>query len=99
MSRVMTNSSEALKHFETSPQAFDLIITDMAMPNMAGDVLAQKIMEIRPDIPIILCTGFSEHMDEKQALFKGFKGFLLKPVSKERMAKEVHAVLKARQRT
>ena len=75
-----TSSVEALKAFQANPDNFDLIITDMTMPNMTGDQLAQKIMDIRTDIPIILCSGFSEKMSNEKAKSLGIKGFLMKPV-------------------
>jgi len=75
-----TSSVEALKAFQANPDNFDLIITDMTMPNMTGDQLAQKIMEIRTDIPIILCSGFSEKMSNEKAKSLGIKKFLMKPV-------------------
>lgn len=75
-----TSSVEALKAFQANPDNFDLIITDMTMPEMTGDQLAQKIMEIRTDIPIILCSGFSEKMSNEKAKSLGIKEFLMKPV-------------------
>ncbi|MBW1834314.1 MAG: response regulator [Deltaproteobacteria bacterium] len=75
-----TSSVEALKAFQANPDNFDLIITDMTMPDMTGDQLAQKIMEIRTDIPIILCSGFSEKMSNEKAKSLGIKEFLMKPV-------------------
>lgn len=77
---VRTSSVEALKAFQANPDNFDLIITDMTMPNMTGDQLAQKIMEIRTNIPIILCSGFSEKMSNEKAKSLGIKEFLMKPV-------------------
>ena len=76
----LTSSVEALKAFQANPDNFDLIITDMTMPNMTGDQLAQKIMDIRTDIPIILCSGFSEKMSNEKAKSSGIKDFLMKPV-------------------
>ena len=59
--RVVTNTDpiEAFETFRDKPDRFDLVITDMTMPDMTGDILAKKLMKIRPNIPIILCTGFS----------------------------------------
>lgn len=54
------DSSEALKAFEIDPDAFDLVLIDMAMPKMSGDLFPRKIFEVKPDMPIIICTGFSE---------------------------------------
>jgi PAS domain S-box-containing protein len=87
------NSPEALKAFSAEPNAFDLVVSDMAMPNMTGDRLARRLIEIRPDIPIIICTGFSEWLDEERAANIGIKGFLLKPVVKAEIAKMIREVL------
>ena len=75
-----TDSIEALKLFKKHPDKFDLVITDMIMPLMTGDILSEKILEIRPDMPIIMCSGFSEHIDEGKAKKLGIKAFIMKPV-------------------
>jgi CheY-like chemotaxis protein/anti-sigma regulatory factor (Ser/Thr protein kinase) len=75
-----TDSTRAWMHFQQDPDAYDLIITDMTMPKMTGDILAQKIQMLRPEIPIIMCTGFSEIMDENKANALGIKAFLYKPI-------------------
>ena len=87
------SSIEALETFRSNPDAFDLVITDMTMPGMTGDVLAQKLIKIRRDIPIIICTGFSERINQKKALSMGIKCFLMKPVILSEMAKTVRKVL------
>jgi PAS domain S-box-containing protein len=88
-----TSSLEALESFRTNPDKFDLIITDMAMPNLPGDKLSAELCKIRPDIPILLCTGFSETMSEKKAVFLGIKGFLSKPVIMKDLAQKIREVL------
>ena len=88
-----SSSMEALEAFRTAPGSFDLIITDMTMPNMNGDELALSVKEIRPDIPVILCTGFSEKVNVKTAKDMLIDGFLMKPVDKEKLAKTVRKVL------
>jgi len=75
-----TSSVEALALFRDNPQRFDLVISDMTMPNMTGDKLAKEMMAIRPDIPIILCTGYSERLTEAQAKELGIKAFIMKPL-------------------
>ncbi|MBW1767380.1 MAG: response regulator, partial [Deltaproteobacteria bacterium] len=75
-----TSSIEALEAFRADPYKFDLIITDMTMPNMTGDVLAEEIMAIRPDIPIMLCTGFSERITKENAKKIGIREFAMKPL-------------------
>ncbi|MDM8517328.1 PAS domain S-box protein [Desulfobacterales bacterium HSG16] len=87
------NSIEALKAFRKSPDSFDMIISDMNMPNMAGDQLASEIKLIRSDIPFIICTGFSERMNEEKADTLGITGILMKPVIKSEMAKTVRKLL------
>ncbi len=74
------SSTDALEAFRTQPDKFDLVITDMTMPNMTGDKLAGELIKIRSDIPVILCTGFSEIMSKEKAAAMGIKGFLMKPV-------------------
>lgn len=83
---------KALKKFRKQPD-FDLVISDMAMPHMTGDVLAAEIMKIRPDIPVIICTGFNEHMNEEKAASLGIQAFILKPFSRNDLVKTVRKVL------
>jgi PAS domain S-box-containing protein len=91
-----TSSIEALEAFRANPDRFDLIITDMAMPNMPGDKLSAELVKICPDIPILLCTGFSENMSEEQATSLGIKGFLLKPIVMKDLAQKIREVLDER---
>ena len=88
-----TNSIEALELFSDNPDGFDLVITDMTMPYMTGDELAEKLLHIRPDIPIIINTGFSERITEEQAKSKGIRAFVMKPINKEKLAETVRQVL------
>ena len=76
-----TSSVEALELFKARRDRFDLVITDMTMPNIGGLELVAEILALRPDMPIILCTGFSEKMTPAGAEAAGIKAFLLKPVS------------------
>ena len=93
--KVTTRSSsiDALEAFRSNPDKFDLIITDMAMPNMSGDKLSVEINQIRPDIPILLCTGFSEIMSEEKAKSLGINGFLLKPIIARALSQKIREVL------
>jgi len=75
------------------PDKFDLVITDMTMPNMTGDELAAKLMKIRADIPVILCTGYSERISQDKAHEIGIKEFVLKPIIMSDMAITVRKVL------
>ena len=88
-----TSSIEALEAFRDNPERFNLVITDMAMPNMSGDKLAVELTKIRPDIPILLCTGFSEIMSEEEAAILGIKGFLLKPIVMKDLSQKIREVL------
>ena len=88
-----TGSLEALEVFHASPDKFDLVITDFAMPNMAGDKLAMELLKIRPDIPILLCTGFSENMSEEKAFSSGLAGFLMKPFAISDLSQKIRDVL------
>ncbi len=77
----------------TNPGNFDLVISDRGMPNMTGEQLVGELMSIRPGIPIILCTGFSNKNDVKRAKAMGVKGFLMKPVATGDLAEMVRKVL------
>ena len=88
-----TSSIEALEAFRNNPDAFDLVITDQTMPNMTGKDLAKELMVIRPDIPIILCTGFSEKIDERRAKEMGIRAFVMKPIVMRQIAQTIREVL------
>ena len=88
-----TSSVEALNLFRAQPDRFDLVITDMTMPQMTGDKLAGELIAIREDIPVILCTGFSFGMTEEKAKEMGIKGFLMKPFVVRDIANNVRKVL------
>ena len=81
-----TNSIEALATFENDPDSFDLVITDQTMPGMIGSALARKILQIKPGMPIILCTGYSNQISEEKASSFGIKGFAMKPLAKMEIA-------------
>ncbi len=89
---------EALKIFKESPKSFNLVITDMTMPAMTGDLLAGELMAIRPNIPIILCTGHSDLITHERINELGIKDFLLKPHSIQELAATIRKVLDQRQR-
>jgi CheY-like chemotaxis protein len=76
----VTDSVEAFDRFARSPEAYDLVITDMTMPTMTGDVLGQKILALRSDIPIVICTGYSEKLTEASIRSLGFAGIAYKPL-------------------
>jgi PAS domain S-box-containing protein len=89
----LVDSMEALEIFKRSETDFDIIITDMTMPKMTGGQLAEQVLAIRPGMPIILCTGFSELINEKQAVKMGICKYLLKPVDNLELSQAVREVL------
>jgi CheY-like chemotaxis protein len=89
----ITDSEAALKEFKARPDAFDLVITDMTMPKITGDRLAQSLMAINPHIPVILCTGFNEDISEEKALSMGIDKFVMKPIVKNELAYTIRTVL------
>jgi len=88
-----TDSTRALALFKQVPIQFDLVITDLTMPKLTGIELSKAILAVRPDIPIILCTGFSEEVNKAKALAAGVREFVHKPVSGVDLAKIVHKIL------
>ena len=88
-----TDSEEALEEFAALPDNFDLVITDMTMPKMSGDQLARKMMDIKPGIPVILCTGFNETITEEKALAMGIDKFIMKPIVKDELANTIRTLL------
>ncbi|WP_179131055.1 ATP-binding protein [Candidatus Entotheonella palauensis] len=93
---VRTSSLEALAAFRAEPERFDLVITDQTMPLMPGDVLAQELRAIRPEIPLILCTGHSHTMDAETAAAKGFDAFCMKPLVMHDLGVVIRRVLSRR---
>ena len=88
-----TSPIEALDLFRSKPDQYDLVITDLTMPKMTGDKLVKEILNMRPDIPIILCTGFNEKIDEKKAKAIGAADYIEKPIDKHDFAFKVWKVL------
>src|SRR5208337_4050512 len=88
-----TNSFEALETFRADPQAFDLVITDMTMPGLRGEELAREIIALRPGMPIILCTGYSELINETQAREMGISEFVMKPYMAANFADTIRKAL------
>jgi PAS domain S-box-containing protein len=88
-----TDSLKALELFRSEPERFDAVITDMTMPGLTGSLLADLLLATRSDIPIILCTGYTDLISEEKAKAKGIKAFLTKPVSRETLAKTLREVL------
>jgi CheY-like chemotaxis protein len=87
-----TSSIEPLELFKAQIDRFDLVITDLTMPRMTGDNLAMELMSIRPDIPVILCTGFSAKIDKTKAMSLGIRAFITKPILKRELAEIIRAI-------
>jgi DNA-binding NtrC family response regulator len=88
-----TSSIEAIEIFRKEPDKFDMVVTDQTMPHMTGYDLAKEIMGIRPDIPVILCTGFSETVSPEKAKDLGIKEFLMKPINRRKIAETIRRVM------
>jgi len=88
-----TSGQQALEVFHLQPENFDLVITDMTMPHMTGAELSQEILNIRPDIPIIMCSGFSELITKDKAKAIGIKEYIMKPIVRNNMAKVIRKAL------
>jgi PAS domain S-box-containing protein len=88
-----TSSLEALKRFRSSPDDFDLVVTDQTIPQMTGIEFAGKVLETRPETPVIICTGFSRELDEEMVREHGARGLIMKPFTVEGLAGMVRRVL------
>lgn len=88
-----TSSLEALAIFQQSPDRFDIVISDQTMPEMTGIQLVQNLLKIKPDLPIILCTGFSESITEEQVKSMGVREFIMKPVIVEDIIRAIKKAL------
>lgn len=95
-SEVYTSSRAALVAFQAAPQHFDLVITDQTMPDLTGDALTRALRQIRPDIPIILCTGFSHTVTAEKAAALGVDAFLMKPLLLQDLSLAIQRVLASR---
>jgi CheY-like chemotaxis protein len=88
-----TNSIDALEAFQANPDEYDLAITDFTMPDMTGMELAKKLLKLRPDLPIILSTGFTEKINEDQAKSQGIRAFVMKPIARDEIANIIRSLL------
>ena len=89
----VTDALEALEMFRSQPDRFDIVITDMTMPQMTGDILAKALLKIRPELPVILCTGFSSSLNTKNLADTGIRALLYKPVLKRQIAETIRRTL------
>jgi len=90
---IQTSSLEALHAFQSQPDQFDAVITDLTMSGMTGIDLARRMLQIRPELPIILCTGYSSLISEEKARSLGIKGFAMKPIARKDIATLLRRVL------
>ena len=90
---VRTTSLEALTTFRNDPGAFDLVISDQTMPGMTGFDLARRMLQIKPQLPIILCTGYSTAISEEKNKSAGIKRFVMKSLAKKDLASLIRKVL------
>jgi CheY-like chemotaxis protein len=88
-----TSPIEALELFKAKPDHFDLVITDQTMPGMTGDALAKELIHLKPSIPVIICTGYSQAIDHERAMRRGVKAFVMKPILINEIAAAVRKVL------
>lgn len=89
-----SDGQEALERVRATPTAFDLVLSDQTMPRLSGLELAKTLLAELPNVRVLLCTGFSEHLDEASALKLGVRGVLAKPVDRATMASAVRAALR-----
>ena len=93
----ITDSEQALAVFREMPEMFDLVITDQTMPGLTGEELARELLQIRAELPIILCTGYSTIITEEKARALGIKAFALKPLTQKELARLIRKVLDDKQ--
>jgi len=88
----VVGSVEALETFKQDSERFELVITDLSMPVMTGEQLAKEINQIRPDVPILVCTGFSDNFVHNKANSFGIRKLLMKPLAMNILAKEIREI-------
>ena len=91
-----TSSLEGLDIVRSAPDRFDLVITDLVMPHLPGDRLAEELLRLRPDLPIILCSGYGRLLTDQQATVLGFRAFLQKPFGRRELGLAVQQALRPR---
>jgi nitrogen-specific signal transduction histidine kinase/ActR/RegA family two-component response regulator len=88
-----SRGDEALEVFAADPTAFDLVLTDQAMPGMMGTELARELLKLRPDLPIVLCTGFSQILSEEDARQAGIRELVMKPIMRSELSEAIRRAL------
>lgn len=91
-----TDSREALAEFEANPEAYDIVVADLTMPNMSGDELAEHLLAVRAETPIVLCTGYSGSLSRERAMKIGIADYLEKPIEMRTLARVVRRILDMR---
>lgn len=91
--KIMNDSVAALKYFSKHAAEFDLVVTDQVMPGLTGVELTASILKVRPDIPVVLITGYSETISAENAASFGVKGFFLKPINEKKLLEAIEALL------
>jgi len=91
--RGFDSSTDAFQAFEKNPGAVDLVVTDMTMPEMTGDIMADRMLALRKDLPLILCSGYSDSIGEQQAVARGIGAYLGKPFTMDELAEAIETVL------
>ena len=90
---VMSSSQGAMERFKQNPAAFDLVVTDQTMPGLTGVEMAQAMLAVRPELPIVLCTGHSDRVDAEYALALGIRAYLTKPFTMAALLRKLDEVL------
>jgi CheY-like chemotaxis protein len=88
-----TDSEEALRLFRDAPERYDIVVTDQAMPGLTGDALIQELRRLRPDLPVVLCTGFSHTMTSQKAQTLDINVFLMKPMGTDDLVRAIQQAL------
>ena len=88
-----TSAKEALQLFKDNPRSFGLVITDYTMPQITGIKLAEQLLAMNPEVPIILCTGYSEHISAQQSRRLGISQLLIKPINLAELGRAVDQAL------
>jgi two-component system cell cycle sensor histidine kinase/response regulator CckA len=93
---VSNSSTEALAIYMQDPHAFDLVVTDMTMPHMTGDEMAEKMLQVRPGLPIVICTGYSEKITQSMIQHLGIQALIMKPLVRSEMALAIRQALETK---
>ncbi|MDD9303808.1 MAG: response regulator [Desulfobacter sp.] len=90
---VFTSSTQALEYFKTCYQDIDLVVTDQTMPEMTGIELAREMMDIWPDLPVILCSGYAASINNEAVVKAGIQRFVMKPVTVDLLSRDIQMLL------